>query len=169
MTDRNVDPADDQAVFDALLTPHRSLGRQGFRLLIAALAALSALVSVPFYLIGAWPVIGFFGLDVALLYVFFRLNYRAATRPAERVLLTRVTLLFARMDRRGRWREWRFNPAWVRLSRESDEELGLMRLALVQRTREVEIARCLGGPEKADFADALAGALAQVRQGRRLA
>jgi uncharacterized membrane protein len=99
--------------------------------------------------------------------VFFRRNYQAAARPQERVLLTTVMLLVSRQDGRGRVRQWRFNPAWVRLSRESDAELGLLRLALVQRSREVEIARCLGGPEKADFADALSGALATVRQGRR--
>ena len=40
-----------------------------------------------------------------------------------------------------------------------------MRLALVQRQDEVEIANFLGAAEKADFADALSLALVKARRG----
>lgn len=154
----------DAAVFDAVLTPHRSLGRRGFRLLLLAVALASTAMSIPFYLLGAWPVVGFFGVDVALLYVMFKINYRDA-RLFERVTLTPVALRVSRVARRGRRLEWRFNPLWVRLARQEHEEFGLLRLALVQRGDEVEVARCLGAAEKADFANAFARALAAVRRG----
>ncbi|MDQ0467345.1 DUF2244 domain-containing protein [Labrys wisconsinensis] len=164
MASDNPQAPDEETVFDAVLTPHRSLGPRGFRILLLVVGTVSTLFSIPFYIMGAWPVIGFFGLDVALLYVFFRLNYRDALRQ-ERVLLTHVRLLFSRSDARGVRREWLFNPLWVRLQRDEIEEFGITRLALVQRGRAVEIARCLGAMEKASFADAFARALAVARRG----
>jgi uncharacterized membrane protein len=154
----------EDVVFHAVLYPHRSLGVRGFRLLLCVLGAASTLLSIPFYLLGAWPVVGFFGVDVALLYVCFRLNYRDARRE-ERVMLTYVRLLVSRIDPRGRRHEWRFNPLWVRLRREEHDEFGLMRLALVERQDEVELARFLGAQEKAEFANAFQSALARARRG----
>lgn len=153
----------EEPVFDAVLYPHRSLGPRGFRNLLVAVACASTLLSIPFYMMGAWPVIGFFGLDVGLLYVMFKLNYRGA-RLREHVLLTPVRLLFSRIDPKGRRREWSFNPRWVRLQRDEHEEFGVMRLALIQRGREVEIARFLGAAEKGDFADAFTRALNKARR-----
>jgi uncharacterized membrane protein len=154
----------DAPVFDAVLIPHRSLGRRGFALLLGGVGIASTLMSVPFYLLGAWPVVGFFGIDVGLLYLFFRLNYRDGQRR-EHVVLTYLSLLVSHVDPRGRVRQWRFNPLWVRLERETHEEFGVMRLALVQRPREVEIAAFLGAAEKSDFADALSRALVEARRG----
>jgi uncharacterized membrane protein len=164
MTGGNTQAMVDNAVFDAVLYPHRSLGARGFRLLLIAVCLFSTVLSVPFYILGAWPVVGFFGLDVTLLYIFFRLNYRDA-RLQERVLLTHVRLLVSRIDPRGRHREWSFNPLWVRLQRDEHEDLGVTRLALVQTGREVEIARFLGAAEKADFADAFTRALIIAKRG----
>jgi uncharacterized membrane protein len=166
MTSRNPEAPPDEAVFDAVLRPHRSLGRQGFRLLLLVVAGASTALSVPFYIMGAWPVIGFFGIDVALLYVCFRLSYRSA-RLQERVVLTYFKLLVSRIDVRGRRSDWSFNPLWVRLERDEHEDFGVLRLALVQRDREIEIARCLGAAEKAEFADAFGLALARARRGPR--
>jgi uncharacterized membrane protein len=164
MTSGNPKEPMDEPVFDATLYPHRSLGPRGFRNLLIAVGTASTLMSIPFYLIGAWPVIGFFGLDVGLLYVMFKLNYRGA-RLSEHLLMTHALLLLSRIDRKGRRREWNFNPRWVRLQRDEHEEFGVTRLALVQRGREVEVAGFLGAREKAEFADAFARALSIVRRG----
>jgi len=164
MTGGNLNSPGDETVLDVVLTPHRSLGPRGFRLLLLGVGAASTVLSVPFYIIGAWPVVGFFGFDVGLLYVLFRLNYRDARRQ-ERFLLTYGRLLLSRIDPRGRRSDWSFNPLWVRLLREDHEEFGLTRLALAQRDREVEIARCLGPEERGAFADRFARALAVARRG----
>ena len=164
MTGGNLNSPADQTVLDVVLTPHRSLGRKGFRLLLVGVGTASTIMSIPFYILGAWPVIGFFGLDVGLLYVLFRLNYRDARRQ-ERVLLTYGRLLLSRIDPRGRRRDWTFNPHWVRLLREDHEEFGLTRLALAQRGREVEVARCLGPEARGAFADRFARALAVAKRG----
>ena len=53
----------DAPLFDATLRPHRSLGPKQFRILMAVTFCASAALSLPFYLMGAWPIIGFLGLD----------------------------------------------------------------------------------------------------------
>ena len=71
------DNADDlePTIFSATLTPHRSLGRVGFLVLMLLFGGVSFVTGMLFLVIGAWPVLGFFGLDVLLLYWAFRLNY----------------------------------------------------------------------------------------------
>lgn len=123
-------------------------------------------MSLPFVLLGAWPVAGFMGVDVALFYFAFRANFNAA-RAYEDVLVTPFELFFAKVSARGRRAEWRFNPAWVRLEREEHEEFGTQKLALVSRGKSVEIAAFLGPNEKADLAKALSRALADARRGPR--
>lgn len=65
--------------FRAVLTPHRSLSPRGFLILMSVLATVSFATGLLFASIGAWPVLGFFGLDVGIIYLAFRLNYRAGT------------------------------------------------------------------------------------------
>ena len=73
--------------FDAVLRPHRSLSRSGFLILMLALGGVSFIAGMAFLLLGAWPVFGFLGLDVLLVYVAFKLNYRSG-RLTEAVRLT---------------------------------------------------------------------------------
>ena len=100
--------------FDAILYPHRSLPPLGFAVLMSAVVAVSALVGAGFVLIGAWPVTGFFGLDVLLLFLAFRWNYRQGRR-AEVIRLDQAGLSVRRIEPDGRQREWRFEPYWVRV------------------------------------------------------
>ena len=63
------DPTLDQpTLFSARVTPHRSLNRTGFTVLMAFVGVVSFVAGIAFYLMGAWPVLGFFGLDVLLIY-----------------------------------------------------------------------------------------------------
>jgi len=158
--------AEESPILAVRLSPHRSLDPAGVRVLLGAAFVVSALFSLPFYLIGAWPIIGFLGLDVALLYFAFRANFRAA-RAYEDFHLTYFELQFARVTARGARREWRFNPIWVRVERIDDEEYGPQRLSLLSRGRRWEIAGFLGPDQKAEFAAALTQALAEARRGPR--
>lgn len=164
--DGAIGQADDAALFAARLQPHRSLKQRNFRLLMLAVVAANVATSLPFIVLGAWPVAGFAGLDVALVFFAFSASYRAA-RAYEDVSVTNFELLVAKVSARGQRAEWRFNPAFVRLEREEDEEFGTLRLALVSRGESVEVAAFLGPGEKADFASALGRALAKARRGRR--
>ena len=146
------------AIFSAIITPHRSLGSTGFLVLMLCIGGVSFVAGVMFLLIGAWPVFGFLGLDVLLIYWAFRINYRAA-RAYEEVTVTTSELTVRKISHRGSVREWTLNPLWVRLERVVHEEFGIERLFLVSHGRRLSVAACLGPDEKASFAGALSAAL----------
>ena len=100
--------------FAAILRPNRSLSPAGFALFMAAIGAVSFVAGAWFWLLGAWPVFGFFGLDVLLVYVAFRLNYRDGL-AYETVTIADHRLEVVRVQPSGRRRQWSFNPVWVRL------------------------------------------------------
>jgi len=160
-----IDPKsrDGEMIFIAELYPHRSLSKRGLALLMTFVGAAGIAVSIPFYLLGAWPIIGFMGLDVLLIYGAFRYN-NAAARAVEQVFLSRFDLLVRSISWRGFIRESRFNPLWTRLEREDHPELGLERLALVQGRSRLEIATCLGRHERAEFAAAFQHALSEAKR-----
>jgi len=152
------------ALFSAIITPHRSLSGMGFLILMTALGVVSFAAGMVFLLLGAWPVFGFFGLDVLLVYWAFRANYRTA-RAYEEVMVTPTELRVRKVSHRGKVAEWTLNPLWVRLDRDSHEEFGIERLFLVTRGRRLPIAGCLSPPEKESFAAALGAALGEARRG----
>ena len=156
--------AAEPTLFSALLTPHRSLNRTGFLLVMAAISAASFVAGVACLMIGAWPVLGFLGLDVIAVYVAFRINFRSA-KAYEEILVTPSELRLRRVSHRGHVMEFAFNPLWVQLDQVIHEEFGVERLFLVSKGRRVALASFLGPDEKASFAKALLAALAAARRG----
>jgi uncharacterized membrane protein len=151
-------------LFAATITPHRSLGSTGFLVLMLCIGGVSFLSGVVFLLLGAWPVFGFLGLDVLLVYWAFRANFRAA-RAYEEVTVTASELKVRKVSQRGSVREWTLNPVWVQLDRIVHEEFGIERLFLVSRGRRLPIAAFLGPDEKASFARALSAAIGEAKRG----
>ena len=151
-------------LFSALLTPHRSLNRTGFLVLMAFLSVISFAAGLAFLLMGAWPVLGFFGLDALAIYWAFRINFRHA-RASEEITVTPSELRVRRTSHRGHMVEWVLNPLWVRLDQKGDAEFGIERLYLVSRGRRVSIGSFLGADEKASFAKALLAALQAAKRG----
>jgi uncharacterized membrane protein len=158
------DIAAEPTLFSAILTPHRSLNATGFLILMAAIGSLSFAAGVTFLLLGAWPVFGFFGLDVLLVYLAFRMNYRAAT-AFEQVSVTPSELRVRKVTHRGEVTEWTLNPVWTQLDREVHEEFGVQRLFLVSRGRRLPVATFLSPDEKESFAMALGAAIGEAKRG----
>jgi uncharacterized membrane protein len=152
--------------FRAVLTPHRSLGPVGFLVLMGVLSAVSCATGLMFFLAGAWPVTGFFGLDVALVYLAFRLNYRSG-RLYETVELTAFRLSWTRVHPSGRREAFECNPYWARVSLRERPD-GRTDLRIVSEGREQVLGRFLTDDERRDLADALSGALMEARGGVRI-
>ena len=91
-------------LFSAVLTPHRSLGTAGFMLVMLVVGGINFVAGLVFFLAGAWPVVGFLGLDVALLYWAFRASYRSAS-AYEQVTITASELLVRKVSHRGKIRD----------------------------------------------------------------
>jgi uncharacterized membrane protein len=163
MSQDNDRPAE-PTIFAATLTPHRSLGATGFLILMLCIGSLSFVSGMVFLLLGAWPVFGFLGLDVLLVYVAFRANFRAA-RAYEEVTVTASELTVRKVSHRGGVRQWTLNPLWVRLERIVHDEFGIQRLFLVSHGRRLSIAAFLPPEEKASFARALSTALGEAKRG----
>jgi uncharacterized membrane protein len=163
MNDDNIDTLE-PTIFSAVITPHRSLNQTGFIILMAALAGVSFVAGMVFLIAGAWPVFGFFGLDVLLVYWAFRVNYRAAD-AYEEVSVSASELTIRKVSARGQVRQWTLNPLWVQIDKVVHAEFGLQRLALVSRGKRLAIASFLGPKEKESFARALTQALGEARRG----
>ncbi len=143
--------------FRAVLEPHRSLSPRGFAFLMAAVSAVSFGAGVVFYALGAWPVMGFFGLDVAIIYLAFRLNYRAG-RACEVVEITPDLLTVTHTKPSGRSSAFTCNPYWARVNVRTWPD-GRTDLRILSHGQAHSFGRFLTDDEKRDFAGALQNAL----------
>lgn len=153
-------PADavaSRVVFDAILYPHRSLGRSGFATLMTAAAAVGLAVGGGFALSGAWPVLGLYVLDLALLYWAFRINYLGARRY-EKVWLTPDRLVVERGGPSGPQGTWSFQPYWLRVAIDDPPDHD-SQLTLSSHGRSLVVGSFLSPGERLDFANALRAAL----------
>ena len=146
-------PSDPEApIFNARLTPHRSLNRHGISRADGGDVRRQRAVQPA--VLSAWAPgrsSAFSGSTSLGVYFAFRANFHAA-KAYEHFRLTYFELRFARVSAAGAKREWRFAPAWVRLERVEHEEFGPQRLSLHSRGRRWDIANFLGPDQKAEFA-----------------
>lgn len=150
-------------VFEALLTPHRSLGRNGLVVLMSIVTAVTFAHAVVFAIAGAWPVLIFFGLDLLLFAGAFWLNNRAA-RAREIVSVSHTNLSVRKVAPSGRTRDFRFNPFWARFDVARHDEIGITRMKISGEGRSTDIGSFLNPDDRESFAKAFSGALATVRR-----
>ncbi len=154
-------PTQEPRLFSAILHPHRSLSNTNFLILLGFIGVVSFVTGVAFTLMGAWPVMGFYGLDVLAIYFAFKINYRAG-KAYELIELSPELLKITQVQPSGRSRSFDFNPYWVKvLLNEWPDGSADLKLAL--HGNEFEFARFLNAEEKKDFAQALRGALTNAR------
>lgn len=153
----------EEPVFEAVLSPHRSLGRNGFIALIAITTALTVAHMFMFAVIGAWPIIGFFGLDLALLFGAFWLSYRSG-RTREFVSVSRTDLTVRKVAPSGQAVEHRFNPFWARFNIDRHEEIGITQMQITGEGRRTDVGMFLNPDDKESFASAFQRALATVKR-----
>jgi uncharacterized membrane protein len=152
----------DDVIFSATLRPHRSLGPRGMAILIGAIGGLSFTIGTYVWWLGAWPVIGFVGLDVAAIALAFHFNARAA-RAFEDVEVSRTAIVVRKVSASGRSQELRFNPQWARLDVEAREDEGVVRITLRMRDERVAVGAFLNPRDRETFAHAFGVALAMAR------
>ncbi|MEQ1698149.1 MAG: DUF2244 domain-containing protein [Hyphomicrobiaceae bacterium] len=143
------------------LVAYRSLNQTGFMALMIAVVAINLVVGLVFLFAGAWPILGFCGLDVALVYWAFKVNYRDG-RASETIDLTPDLLTLTRLHPSGSRERFEFNPYWVRV-RLIQEQDGRNELMLVSRGEGFHFARFLSDDERREFAESLIGALHAAR------
>ena len=150
----------DGPVFDAVLYPHRSLPNAGFIAVMTVVVGVNLTLGLVFVSIGAWPVIGFCGLDILLVWLAFKLSYRQG-RLHERVRVTSDALWVSRVLPSGHESRWRLQPYWTRVSirRPIDED---SHVHVTSKGRTLVLGTFLSPDERGAFASALQSALAKA-------
>lgn len=150
-------------LWQATLTPHRSLDRMGFFLLMGLVILVNLIVAVMFVALGAWPIAGFAGLDVLLVWWAFRVNF-ADARRMECISITETELVLDRVSEKRPPEQQRFVRRWVRVELEEDVERELIgSLLLVSGRTRVAVGEFLAPEERKTLANALKSALAIPR------
>ena len=153
-----------EPIFHARLMPHRSLGRKGFRILMAIFIAVWLVTGAAFLSLGAWPVFGFFGFDVLLIWLAFRWNYHSG-RAHEEVELSPLHLAIRKHAPSGKRSEHGFNPFWAKFDVRRHEFAGITRMAVAGEGRAVSLGGFLNPDDRESFAKAFGAALGRAKRG----
>lgn len=144
------------------LRPNRSLSREGLATIIAIVAGLNLAAGLFFWIMGAWPIVGFMGLDVALIWWALRRNWSEG-ESFEQISIAGDEVTLLRKPWRGEASSRHFNRRWLRVELEFDEARELVgRLHLAYRGRRHEIGSFLGAEDRQSLAKALRQALQQL-------
>ncbi|WP_419914741.1 DUF2244 domain-containing protein [Hoeflea sp.] len=155
--------ANEAPVFEALLTPHRSLGHNGFIALMCVMTIGTVAHGVVFVIAGAWPIFAFLLLDLILIFGAFWLNYRSG-RAREIVSVSRTDLSISKVAPSGRTRNYRFNPFWARFHVARHDEAGITGMRITGDGRSTDIGSFLNPDDRESFAEAFSLALATVQR-----
>ena len=145
--------------FATSLKPHRSLSAEGFRFVMMGAVAANVVIALPLFVMGAWPVFGFMGLDIFLLWWLFQRSYFDARRT-ETLTLTDRDLVVVRIAPDGEREELRLDSYWLKV--EATEE----RLVVTSRGNRIVIGRFLGPEERLRVTEQLKAAIAAMRSPR---
>ena len=148
--------------FIAELTPHRSLGRTGFIVLMVFVSFTCFVSGMMFLIMGAWPVFLFMALDVFIIWLAFKINYHSA-KARELVTIGHRELRIQKIDPAGRMVEHVFNPYWSRFEVDRHEEYGITAMWIKCRDEELSIGSFLNPTDRESFALAFGHAIRQAK------
>ncbi len=151
------------ALLDLTLTPNRSFDRRQVPLVVGAVGLVFLLLGLRFLALGAWPILPFMAVDLALLWWAFRASY-ASGRGHEHLLLAEGRLEFTRVSARGQTARIGFEPLWTRVQME-ETALGDVSLWLAAQGRRVRVGRFLSPGERREVGAVIEGVLARYRAG----
>ena len=149
-------------LFAATLTPHRSLSPRGKRIVIALVAALALVPGVVFYVAGAWPVVGFMGLDVLAIWAALTISMRSG-KLSEVVTLWPGTLELKKIDAKGAEEVLTFEPVAARFVIDRDYNERVNALWLKEADRKVALGAFLTPDEKLSLSKVFGTALRKAR------
>ena len=151
----------DDFAFHALLYPNRSLTRGGFRQVMAVIIAVNLVNGLIYFSVGAWPVVFFCAVDIAIVWLAFQLSYVQGRRH-ERIMLTDQALWVSRVLPSGHETRWRLSPHRVRVKirRPITHD---SQIQLVEQGKTLLVGSFLSPKERGELADALDKALRTCR------
>jgi uncharacterized membrane protein len=147
---------------DASIRPNKALSERGLTVVMLALMSISFVAGVSFLLIGAWPVVGFFGLDIILVWWALRHTARRLDKQHETVTILSEMIHVSRTDARGAVRHWTVSPAFARVSVEEKEDFP-PEVSLICGGQGLSLGAALAPSERRDLARAMEQAIWKAR------
>lgn len=149
---------------DAVLEPPRSLSTRGLNRVMMTIGAFSAVFSIGFLLAGAWPVVGFLGVEILALWLVFQWSFRAQTaRTYVRVTADEVDV--RKVDGWGRERRASMAAHFARVEFDRTAS-GPNALRLATSQRAYSLGEFLTPRERETFARRLMQAISDARRER---
>ncbi len=144
-------------LYEISLYPYRSLNKTGFFILMFSLGFISFVAGIIFMIKGAWPVFGFFGLDVLLVYIFFKINFRSGKKK-EILILTKNQLIIEFYNSKKISKTYYLDAHWlqIRLSKLKNE---MSKLKISSKNKSIIVGSFLRYQEKIDVVKSLKKAL----------
>jgi uncharacterized membrane protein len=147
--------------FQIVLRPYRSASAKTLNIFIWMMAIVWAGVALGFSIAGAWPVTGFLGLDILVLYVALHWNNRTGL-ACETINLLDNALTIEKVDAKGQHKNWSFQPYWVRVEIVENAQ-GRSILTLQSHGKSITIGAFLTNDARMDLARALNQELAAIK------
>ncbi len=132
---------------------------------MAGISVAGVAMSLVFFLLGAWPVVGFVGLEIGLVFLVFRHHYQGTKRRYERITTADPSLYIERADAMGRVEVESLPLSWLKVHIEATDQDNLpdddrhlltrQKLYITSHGRKVEIGGFLPYQEKPAVAKAL--------------
>ena len=144
-------------LYEISLYPYRSLNKTGFFILMFSLGLISFVAGIIFMIKGAWPVFGFFGLDILLVYIFFKINFRSGKKK-EIIILTKNQLIVEFYNSKKISKTYYLDANWleVHLSKLKNE---MSKLKISSKNKSIIVGSFLRHKEKLDVIKSLKTAL----------
>lgn len=149
---------------DAVIRQNASLSRAGFMVLLTGVVAFNVIFAVFLFVIGAWPVPIFLGLDVLAIWLAFRASFRAAERKEHVRVSAETVEVSLEADGREK-RVWSSPTAFTGLDVEAFGQDDTKVRLRMHRKRYL-VGRALSPGERADLGRALGDAIHAARAER---
>lgn len=149
---------------DASLTPNRSLSPKAFTLVMGIVAGVSFLAGLMFVSMGAFPVIGFFGLDALAIWLAFRWSFRSLKQETK-VRVTADAIEIEHFEAGKKIKEASIPTLFARVRLETPERRP-SELQLAYQQQAWVIGRFLTPGERKTFKRALEDAIRQAKDER---
>ncbi len=130
------------------LHPYSSLSTRGLKLTMFSFGGLSALVATYFALQGAWPIMGFMGLEVALAFWLLQHHRRQQRLNADVLTLNESLLRIEHVRRAHIVDTWQAPTAWTRLHWDESDETRCPHLYAIAHGKRISIGSFLNTADK---------------------
>ncbi len=99
---------------DIKVYPKQSLTYKGLLFLMLFITIPASYIGISFYIIGAWPVLGFMGLEIIFIYIAFKVLFNR-NGSYEHILLDKTKLKIFYKSKKEVIKEVEIEPTWLKV------------------------------------------------------